>query len=64
MAHQANKPLFNKALTYFSEYFDNKDTVLLSNAIFIPGIGGSGKTSVVDKAVMEEGDWISGPTDS
>jgi hypothetical protein len=62
MAHGENMGLFNTVLESFRDKFENKKMVILPNAIFIPGIGGSGKTSVVDKALMEENDWVSGPT--
>ena len=48
-------------LDLFKEWTGSKSPVLY-NATIVTGIGGSGKTSVVAKAVMSEGAWISGPT--
>ena len=60
-AQENNMDFINNMLDLFKEWTGSKSPVLYNTTI-ITGIGGSGKTSVVAKAVMTEGAWISGPT--
>jgi hypothetical protein len=51
----------NQMLDLFKEWTGSNSPILY-NATIVTGIGGSGKTSVVVKASINEGAWISGPT--
>ena len=63
-AHETNKELFNQFLNLFKAESELNDQILLENTIIITGIGGSGKTSVCAKAVINENTWVCGPTDT
>ena len=60
-AQENNMSFVNQMLDLFKEWTGSNSPILY-NATIVTGIGGSGKTSVVVKASINEGAWISGPT--
>lgn len=63
-AHENNKELFNQFLELFKKQTGLNDCPILENTIISTGIGGSGKTSVCAKAIINKNTWVCGPTDT
>lgn len=63
-AHKSNKERFNEFLTLFKKESNLDDLPILENTVISTGIGGSGKTSVCGKSVINKGTWVCGPTET
>ena len=63
-AHENNKDLFNQFLNLFKTESGLSDLSILENTIISTGIGGSGKTSVGAKSVVNKNSWVCGPTET
>ena len=63
-AHENNKNLFNQFLELFKKETGLEDCPILENTIISTGIGGSGKTSVCAKAIVNKNTWVCGPTET
>ncbi len=63
-AHENNKERFNEFLTLFKKETGLDDLPILENTVISTGIGGSGKTSVCGKAVINKDTWVCGPTET
>lgn len=63
-AHENNKQLFNQFLELFKKQTELNDCPILENTIISTGIGGSGKTSVCAKAIVNKNTWVCGPTET
>lgn len=60
-AQENNMSFVNDMLDLFKEATKSKNPVFYNTTI-VTGIGGSGKTSVVAKGIIQDGAWVSGPT--
>lgn len=63
-SHENNKKLFNEFLEIFKKQSGLNDCPILENTIISTGIGGSGKTSVCAKAIINNNTWVCGPTET